>query len=228
MSDFCEFQKPCSHKSNGRNLPGCFCPLPDLPAQHHLFLHDGKEFLRGLSPATPDPGCSMETANVKCLAGVLLLPHAGCYERDDSVVALVAPAGESPVPGLISKDALLHPVQEARCQAFSSGYTAVLSRQCPVPDEKTIGSSTMECILSFVTPQEPGFSPELLKKSGVSTAVCAHVGMARGILMHMEMAHLLFQRKDGLFMVLPFLAGRAPSEAASEKDDHGRYRKGDV
>lgn len=46
--------------------------------------------------------------------------------------------------------------------------------------------------------------------------------------MHTEMAHLLFQRKDGLFMVLPFLAGRAPSEAAPEKDDHGRYRKGDV
>ena len=141
MSDFGEFQKPCSHKSNGRNLPGCFCPLPDLPAQHHLFLHDGKEFLRGLSPATPDPGCSMEIANVKCLAGVLLLPHAGCYERDDSVVALVAPAGKSLVPGLISKDAPLHPVQEARCQAFPSGYTAVLSRQCPVPDEKTIGST---------------------------------------------------------------------------------------
>lgn len=86
----------------------------------------------------------------------------------------------------------------------------------------------MGCILSFVTPQEPGFSPELLKKAGVSTAVCAHVGMARGLVMHTEMAHLLFQRKDGLFMVLPFLAGRAPSEAASEKDDHGRYRKGDV
>lgn len=86
----------------------------------------------------------------------------------------------------------------------------------------------MECILSFVIPQEPGFSPELLKKAGVSTAVCAHVGMARRLVMHMEMAHLLFQRKDGLFMVLPFLAGRAPSEAAPEKDDHGRYRKGDV
>ena len=164
MSDFCEFQKPCSHKSNGRNLPGCFCPLPDLPAQHHLFLHDGKEFLRGLSSATPDPGCSMEIANVKCLAGVLLLPHAGCYARDDSVVALVAPAGESPVPGLISKDAPLHPIQELRCRAFPSGYTAVLSRQCPVPDEKTIGSSTMACILSFVIQQEPGFSQELLKR----------------------------------------------------------------
>ena len=123
----------------GASVP--FQIFPDLPAQHHLFLHDGKEFLRGLSPATPDPGCSMEIANVKCLAGVLLLPHAGCYERDDSVVALVAPAGESPVPGLISKDALLHPVQEIRCQAFPSGYTAVLSRQCPVPDEKTIGST---------------------------------------------------------------------------------------
>ena len=161
MSDFCASQKPCSHKSNGRNLPGCFCPLPDLPAQHHLFLHDGKEFLRGLSSATPDPGCSMEIANVKCLAGVLLLPHAGCYEREDSVVTLVAPAGESPVPGLISEDALLHPVQEARCQAFPSGYTAVLSRQCPVPDEKTIGSSTMECILSFVTPLFPGASQKV-------------------------------------------------------------------
>lgn len=51
----------------------------------------------------------------------------------------------------------------------------------------------MECILSFVTLQEPGFSPELLKKAGVSTAVCAHVGMARGLVMHTEMAHLLFQ-----------------------------------
>ena len=73
-----------------------------------------------------------------------------------------------------------------------------------------------------------GLFPELLKKAGVSTAVCAHVGMARGLVTHTEMAHLLFHRKDGLFMVLPFLAGRAPSEAAPEKDDHGRYRKGDV
>ncbi len=181
MSDFCEFQKPCSHKSNGRNLPGCFCPLPDLPAQHHLFLHDGKEFLRG----TPDPGCSMEIANVKCLAGVLLLPHAGCYERDDSVVALVAPAGESPVQGLISKDAPLHPVQSSTGNKMPGISLRIHSRPIATMSSTRRKDhrqhSTMECILSFVIPQEPGFSPELLKKAGVSTAVCAHVGMARGL-----------------------------------------------
>ncbi|MGN1022492.1 MAG: DAPG hydrolase family protein [Lachnospiraceae bacterium] len=83
---------------------------------------------------------------------------------------------------------------------------------------ETIGQKTMECTLSFVTPEEMGFQRDLLRKSGVSAAVCAHVGMARGLVMHTEMTHLFLEWEDGLFMVSRFWLGqRLPNRFLREK-----------
>lgn len=73
---------------------------------------------------------------------------------------------------------------------------------------ETIGKSTMECVLKFVTPKEDGFDTDLMKEKDVPVIVCAHVGMLKGIVMHTEMAHICFQREDGLFMVNRFWMGQ--------------------
>lgn len=75
------------------------------------------------------------------------------------------------------------------------------------PTEK-IGGMRMPLRIDFVTPQEFGFSPELMKECGVAAIVCGHVGALGGLVYHTEMAHIYFQRDDGLFMVSRFWIGK--------------------
>jgi hypothetical protein len=73
---------------------------------------------------------------------------------------------------------------------------------------ETIGSSTMECVLKFISPEEDGFNADLMKENHAAVIVCAHVGMMKGLVMHTEMTHICFQRENGLFMVNRFWMGQ--------------------
>ena len=62
--------------------------------------------------------------------------------------------------------------------------------------------------IDFVTPEQFGFSPEIMQDNHVATVVCGHVGAFRGLIYHTEMSHIYFEREDGLFMVGRFWIGR--------------------
>lgn len=75
------------------------------------------------------------------------------------------------------------------------------------PVEK-IGKLILPLSIEFVSPEEFGFSKEEMERNGVATIVCGHVGAFGGLFKHTEMAHIFFQREDGLFMVSRFWLGK--------------------
>lgn len=118
-----------------------------------------------------------------------------------------------------------HPKQDERYQAwYPEMHKKIRYRKADTPyfekadmppfqdnvqyPTETIGTSTMECVLKFITPEEDGFDAAAMQDAHVATIVCAHVGMMRGLVMHTEMAHICFQREDGLFMVNRFWMGQ--------------------
>ena len=75
------------------------------------------------------------------------------------------------------------------------------------PTEK-VGNMRMPLRIDFVTPEQFGFSTRLMDDNRVATIVCGHVGAFRGAVYHTEMAHIYFERENGLFMVSRFWIGR--------------------
>ncbi len=75
------------------------------------------------------------------------------------------------------------------------------------PLEK-IGKATLPLRIDFVTPEEFGFSKEIMKENNIPLIVCGHVGVFRGLVMHTEMAHIFKQTEDGLFMISRFWLGK--------------------
>ena len=71
-----------------------------------------------------------------------------------------------------------------------------------------VGEIRMPLRIDFVTPQEFGFSQELLREKRVACVVCGHVGAFRGLIYHTEMAHIYFEREDGLYMASRFWIGK--------------------
>lgn len=55
----------------------------------------------------------------------------------------------------------------------------------------------------FVTPK----SSDSLIDNDVAITVCGHVGAYGGLIQHTEMAHVFFQREDGLLMTSRFWIG---------------------
>ena len=90
---------------------------------------------------------------------------------------------------------------------FSGTTTPPFRPNSQYPTEK-VGSLRMPLRIDFVTPEQFGFSPEIMEGQGVATIVCGHVGAFRGAFYHSEMSHICFEREDGLFMVSRFWIGR--------------------
>lgn len=86
------------------------------------------------------------------------------------------------------------------------------------PVEK-IGGMKMPLQIDFVRPTDFGFSEGAMERSNIATIVCGHVGVAvnpthakegLGItIYHTEMAHMYFQKEDGLFLVSRFWLGHS-------------------
>ena len=87
--------------------------------------------------------------------------------------------------------------QTEQCPPFQNNI------QYPV---ETIGGSKMPLQIRFVTPEEFGFSRELMEENDIPIIVCGHVGI-KGLVMHTEMAHVFRKTEDGLYMFSRFWMG---------------------
>lgn len=75
------------------------------------------------------------------------------------------------------------------------------------PTER-IGDLKMPLRIDFVSPEEFGFSKDIMDKNDIPLIVCGHVGAFKGLIWHTEMAHI-FQRTDhGLLLISRFWIGQ--------------------
>ena len=75
------------------------------------------------------------------------------------------------------------------------------------PLEK-IGKMTLPLRIDFVTPEEFGFSRQIMKENDIPEIVCGHVGAFNNLVKHTEMAHIFKQTENGLFMISRFWLGK--------------------
>ncbi len=71
-----------------------------------------------------------------------------------------------------------------------------------------IGGVKMPLRIDFVTPEEFGFSKQLMQENDIPKIVCGHVGAFNNMIKHTEMAHIFKQTEDGLFMISRFWLGK--------------------
>ena len=71
-----------------------------------------------------------------------------------------------------------------------------------------IGKLVLPLKIEFVSPEDFGFSPELMRKNGIPLIVCGHVGAMYGLVRHTEMAHIFKQAEDGLLLISRFWLGQ--------------------
>lgn len=74
------------------------------------------------------------------------------------------------------------------------------------PVEK-IGGSKLPLRIDFVTPEEFGFSKQVMAENGIAHIVCGQVGAFNNLVRHTQMAHIFKQTEDGLFMISRFWLG---------------------
>ncbi len=70
-----------------------------------------------------------------------------------------------------------------------------------------IGRLILPLKIAFVSPEEFGFSPALMREAGVPLIVSGHVGAVYGLIPHTEMAHIFLETEDGLTLVSRFWLG---------------------
>ena len=81
----------------------------------------------------------------------------------------------------------------------------VPNTQCPV---ERIGGMKMPLRIDFITPEEFGFSRQLMTENNIPKIICGHVGAFNNLVQHTEMAHIFKQTEDGLFMISRFWLGK--------------------
>ena len=81
----------------------------------------------------------------------------------------------------------------------------VPNTQCPV---ERIGGIKMPLRIDFVTPEEFGFSKQVMQENNIPKIICARVGAFNNLVKHTEMAHIFKQTDDGLFMISRFWLGK--------------------
>lgn len=72
---------------------------------------------------------------------------------------------------------------------------------------ENIGGKKLPLRIDFVTPEEFGFSRQMMQENGIADIVCGHVGAFNNLVRHTEMAHIFKQTDDGLFMISRFWLG---------------------
>ena len=80
----------------------------------------------------------------------------------------------------------------------------VPNTQLPV---ERIGGMKMPLRIDFVTPEEFGFSRQIMQENNIPKILCGHVGAFNNFVKHTEMAHIFKQTEDGLFMISRFWLG---------------------
>ncbi|MBQ8227620.1 MAG: hypothetical protein IJZ88_01260 [Clostridia bacterium] len=75
------------------------------------------------------------------------------------------------------------------------------------PTEK-IGKATLPLRIDFITPEEFGFSKQIMQKNDIPIIICGHVGAFNNLVKHTEMAHIFKRTEKGLFMFSRFWIGK--------------------
>ena len=75
------------------------------------------------------------------------------------------------------------------------------------PTER-IGDMKMPLRIDFVSPEEFGFSREIMEQNHIPLIVCGHVGAFKGLIRHTEMAHIFKKTDDGLLLISRFWIGQ--------------------
>ncbi len=154
-------------------------------------------------------------------------------ENDRYLVSMYCPMPQI-TPEMIKWWFWWHPQKDERYQVwfpgahFSIGYSKKQadyfeSKSCPefqnntqYPVEK-IGGMKMPLRIDFVTPEEFGFSKEIMEENNIPLIVCGHVGAFNGLIWHTEMAHIFKQTEDGLFMISRFWLGKSMKNSLLRK-----------
>lgn len=71
-----------------------------------------------------------------------------------------------------------------------------------------VGNMKMPLSINFVSPVEYGFTEQSMRENKVATIVCGTVGVLNNLFLHTEMAHIFFQKEDGLYLVSRFWIGK--------------------
>ncbi|MFV0519229.1 MAG: DAPG hydrolase family protein [Lachnospirales bacterium] len=75
------------------------------------------------------------------------------------------------------------------------------------PVEK-IGKMKLPLSIKFEKPEDFGFDKKIMEENNVTTIICGHVGVFNDKIPHTEMAHICFQKEDGILMVSRFWIGK--------------------
>ena len=70
-----------------------------------------------------------------------------------------------------------------------------------------IGKLILPLKIAFVSPEDFGFSPVLMRENGIPLIVCGHVGAVYGMVEHTEMAHIFKRTDEGLTLISRFWLG---------------------
>ncbi len=73
--------------------------------------------------------------------------------------------------------------------------------------KETIGNITMPLSIAFTSPEEFGFSKEIMESNNIPIIICGHVGVAKGMIMHTEMAHIFKKTDEGGILISRFWIG---------------------
>ncbi len=76
------------------------------------------------------------------------------------------------------------------------------------PTER-IGKFKMPLRIDFVSPEEFGFSQDIMRENNIPLIVCGHVGALKGMIWHTEMAHIFRESSQGLLLVSRFWIGQS-------------------
>ena len=71
-----------------------------------------------------------------------------------------------------------------------------------------IGGMKMPLRIDFASPEQFGFSKQLMQENDIIKIVCGHVGAFNNLIKHTEMAHIFKKTEDGLFMISRFWLGK--------------------
>lgn len=79
------------------------------------------------------------------------------------------------------------------------------NRQLPV---ERVGNVVLPLAIDFVTPEDFGFAPEVMQRERVGTIICGHVSALWGAIPNTEMAHIAFEKEDGIQLMSRFWLGK--------------------
>lgn len=89
---------------------------------------------------------------------------------------------------------------------FSRNELPSFKENSQFPVER-IGKIVMPLRIDFKTPENFGFSSELMKENGIPLIVCGDVSAVGGLVSHTKMAHIFKKTENGLLLISRFWIG---------------------